>query len=125
MQLQHRVTIYKETWREMLVLPVFYTLTNALSYGKFGGGSVSYAMLPYPFNGQIYLNPAVINNGVAYTFRGYLPGCYHPAHNSLDIEDTFTEVEIGGTTYMIVQFQSYNSARCCAFFDLSANFRPE
>ncbi|WP_028579442.1 hypothetical protein [Desulfogranum japonicum] len=103
----------------------FTVIQPALAYYAFGGGSVGYQLLPYPFNGQVYLNPTLINNGVGYTFRGQLPGCYHPSHNAANVEDSLTEVALDGTTYMTIKFYGAGSSRpCCVFIDLGQNFRP-
>lgn len=52
-----------------------------------GGGPTSFYMggvgLPYTPGDQIIVGRPYLNDGTAYTFRGYLPGLYYPCHNKV------------------------------------------
>ncbi|BCL59975.1 hypothetical protein DGMP_06680 [Desulfomarina profundi] len=78
--------------------------------------------LPYTQGGPLYLSRPFFNDGVAYTFRGHLPGLYFPCHSGFPF-DNFQELDVDGKTMMAVNCYNYAS-HALVLIDISASFRP-
>lgn len=98
------------------------------------GGSLSAGMPPYL--GELLLGRPYINDGAAYTIRGYLPGLYYPCHSSgfsaigldnilsgstLIVDDA---IFIGGAAETNSQYSYGSYGNGNYIFDIGVGFRP-
>lgn len=98
-------------------LPNGWQLTangGPLNYGSFGAA----VGMTRVAGAEIFSRPYV-NDGVAYTMRGYLPGLWFPCHNYTDFTNLET-VPLGDHEFLVF---SYLQAGMYAI-DLSESFRP-
>lgn len=78
--------------------------------------------LPYPYHGNLITMKPVVNNGVAYSIRGELPGfrgiCHtHPLSN-------FETVSIEGADHMIMNVEVTTNLYGQSAIDITETFRP-
>ncbi len=98
----------------------FYPLQSATTYMSMGGSYNTTCGLPHPWNGQTILNRALINDGVAYSLRGRMPGLYYPSHRQP--WDLFEEFTFEGKNMMAVRWLN-GSYWCSGCIDMGATFR--
>lgn len=87
-------------------------------YGPMGGPN-------YPeYTSELLYTRPVLNDGAAYTVRGYLPGLYSPLHKSLGHMVTYSD---SGRTLLSMKGISgawSTSNYCHIFIDIGTGFRP-
>lgn len=89
-----------------------------------GGGPCGGVMGQYGAQfgqGQVLITRPYINDGVAYSIRGYMPGLYYPCH-AYPYSNFDTPI-IDGKQFIALNFYSY-SLRAQALFRTDAGFRP-
>lgn len=87
-----------------------------------GPGSLSYPGqdgVPYSAGGQILITRPHINEGAAYTMRGFLPGFYYPCHPNAF--SNLQEVSADGKTFLSLRNFYYN--QLCNHFILLDDWR--
>lgn len=105
-------------------------VTANKAVGIFPGGGpgnalqMGYGGAPHPFNTSdtIICRPSV-NEGSSYTFRGWLPGLYYPAHAAPD--DNFDTVTVDTLSLIAIRLHCNNGTYTCqVYVDTSTGFRP-
>ena len=92
-----------------------YETANTYGPGAFGIARVS--------GSEVFSRP-YINDGAAYTLRGFLPGLWHPCHVYSDFT-MLEEITVDTHTFLMIPFQSYTTTYNRVFaIDISTNFRP-
>lgn len=88
---------------------------------SFTGARAQDQALPRILGSEIISRPYV-NDGTAYSFRGYVPGLWHPCHKVSDFNN-FEQIEINGHRFIIVK-QENGSYNYLLALDISEHWRP-
>lgn len=72
----------------------------------------------YTAGDQILLTRPHINDGVAYSFRGWLPGYYYPCHPATAF-NVFDELTVDSVDYLVMRHYMGGYNACCYFLKLS------
>lgn len=79
--------------------------------------------LPTRIPGQEIVSRPYVNNGLAYTMRGYLPGIWFACHKATDF-DQFETLEIGSHRFMVIKMMQSAQYRQLFLVDVSEHWRP-
>lgn len=94
-------------------------------YYSSNGGVANHANLPARVPGHEIVSRPYVNNGAAYTMRGYVPGLWHSCHKYTEL-DQFEIIEIGGHRFMVIKISigATDSYRNHILVDISEHWRP-
>lgn len=79
--------------------------------------------LPTRIPGQEIVSRPYVNNGLAYTMRGYLPGLWFACHKATEF-DQFEVLEIGNHRFMVIKMMQSGQYRQLFLVDVSEHWRP-
>lgn len=86
--------------------------------GLTGSGSASVpALYNYPYNGKLLHSRPIVNDGIARSLRGWLPGLYYPQHQSGLIDK---QIYPDGSLFL----QAYKISGGFLLIDIGEGFRP-
>lgn len=76
----------------------------------------------YPYDGKLLYSRPLVNDGAAYSMRGFIPGLYSPEHSS-GLTDGAT-IDIDGYSFMVFKGYDYNNVKISYFLvDIGEGFR--
>ena len=88
-----------------------------------GSGALYHDSLPTRISGQEIVSRPYVNNGLAFTMRGYLPGLWFACHKATEF-DQFENLEIGNHKFMVIKMMTSASYRQVFLVDVSEHWRP-
>lgn len=87
------------------------------------GGVTHHDNLPARVPGHEIVSRPYVNDGTAYSMRGYVPGLWHSCHKYTDL-DQFEVIEAGAHRLMVVKFAGNANFRNHILVDISEHWRP-
>lgn len=79
--------------------------------------------LPARVPGNEIVSRPYVNDGTAYSMRGYVPGLWHSCHKYTDL-DQFEVFDVGAHRFMVVKFAGSSNYRNHILVDISEHWRP-